>query len=97
MHQTFMVGPYPTHDFRAVESWCDGRGVAEPLCDVSGAWDNVEMYGLSRLTKPQKVDSLGAYQCVKDAFCDAKAFRKIGIGPGRQGIKLGGRQMGFED
>ena len=97
MHQALMVGPYPTHDFRAVESGCHSRRVAVPLCNLDSAWHNVEMYGLRSLTKPQEVDTFRAQYCVKEPFCDTKTSRKIGIGRRRKIIKLSDRQMGFED
>ena len=92
-----MVGPNPTHDFRAVEPGCHSRRVAVPLCNLASAWHNVEMYGLRSLAKSQEIDAFRAKYCVKEPFCDTKTSRKISIGRWRKIIKLGDRQMGFED
>ena len=92
-----MVGPYPTHDFRAIEPGCHSRRVAVSLCNLASAWHYVEMYGLRRLAKSQEIDAFRAQHCVKEPFCDTETSRKIGIGRWRKIIKPGDRDMGFEN
>lgn len=92
-----MVGPYPAHDFCTVEPGGDSRREAVLLCNFSGAWHNVEMYRLSRLTEPREVDAFGTQQRVKKSLCNTKTFRKICIGCDREVAKPGDRREGFED